>query len=123
MNISVLDFVNDNSLLEVSYVPFDVKVQVAKAIIYSVAENAGYLDSSILRRVAFETIVTTITNIDIKADCGHGLKGYDYLCYTDSEDLLITMMGSHYYQFNQILQEQIEDYKDGTFKYDEVSEG
>jgi len=123
MNISILDFINDNNLLEITYVPFDVKVEIVKTIISTVAENAGYLDSSVLRRVAFETMVNTITNIDMNIECEYGLKGYDYLCYSDSEATLLSHIGPQYDQFWRILEEQVRDYKDGTFRDNEVSEG
>lgn len=108
--ISVMDYVNDNDLLEVSYIPYDEKMQIVSHVLNGVINSVGGLNSSILRRIATEVFIESISNIDLGVDDENGLKGFDQLCYLGEMDQLKNLLGNEYAEFQRILDERVQDY-------------
>ena len=115
--ISMKEYFDNNELLEVSYIPFDIKLQIISIIIQTLVSDYGHINRSIIRRVSIETIIESLTNIDMKLDCDNGLKGFDYMYYIKNGFMhLISNFEDQYDEFQKILEEQIADYNDGKFK-------
>lgn len=108
--ISVMDYVNDNDLLEVSYIPYDEKMQIVSHVFNSVINSVGGLNTSILRRISTEVFLESITNIDLGVEDENGLKGFDQLCYLGELDQLKIFLGNEYIEFQKILDEYVQDY-------------
>ena len=108
--ISVEEYLNDNSLLEVTYLPFDTKLGIVSNILNSVIESVGGLNSSLLRRISTEVIIENITNIDMNIEDENKLKGFDQLCYNNQLENLKLAIGNEYVEFDRILNERISDY-------------
>ena len=108
--ISVADYLGDRYLLELRYTPFDVKMGVVSEIMNNVISTIGGLNTTFLRRIATETFITTITNIDMNVADENGLKGFDQLCFTGSLEELKSDMGAEYAEFERILNERVQDY-------------
>ena len=108
--ISVMDYVNDNDLLEVSYIPYDEKMQIVSHVFNSVINSVGGLNTSILRRISTEVFLESITNIDLGVEDENGLKGFDQLCYLGELDQLKIFLGNEYIEFQKILDEHVQDY-------------
>ena len=113
--ISMKEFFDNKELLEVTYIPFDTKLQTVFVVLQSIIDNYGYLNRSILRRIATETILDVITNVDMSMECEHELKGFDYMYYKQDFQIL-DYIEIQYNEFMKILDEQIADYNDGKFK-------
>ena len=108
--ISVMDYVNDNDLLEVSYIPYDEKMQIVSHVLNGVINSVGGLNTSILRRIATEVFIESISNIDLGIEDENGLKGFDQLCYLGEMDQLKNLLGNEYAEFQKILDERVQDY-------------
>lgn len=108
--ISVADYLNDNGLLEEQYVPFDAKLQIAQSVLMGVIKAVGGLNTSLLRRIATETFIESITNIDMNIEDEYGLKGFDQLCFHNELTNLTSKLGSEYDELMQILDERVGDY-------------
>lgn len=108
--ISVMDYVNDNDLLEVSYIPYDEKMQIVSHVLNGVINSVGGLNTSILRRISTEVFIESITNIDLGVEDENGLKGFDQLCYLGELDQLKIFLGNEYIEFQKILDEHVQDY-------------
>lgn len=108
--ISVMDFINDNSLLEVNYIPFDQKLLTVSMMLNNFIDNGTIENSSIIRRISTEIFIETISNIDLTIKDENGLEGYDQLYYNNEMDLLKQLLGFEYVEFENILNERISDY-------------
>lgn len=108
--ISVMEYLNDNSLLELTYIPYDEKLGIVSHIINGIIKSVGGLNTSLLRRISTEVFIGSITNIDMNKENENKLKGFDYLCYKDELDNLISTIGREYSEFKAILDEYVSDY-------------
>jgi hypothetical protein len=108
--ISAIEYINNNELLEVSYIPFDQKMQVVSDVLSEVINSVGGLNTTLLRRVSTEVFIETITNIDMGIVDENGLSGFDQLCYYNQLNTLKTVIGNEYIEFETILKERISDY-------------
>ena len=108
--ISVKEYVDNNELLEVGYLPFDRKMEIAGYVLRGVTQALGGLNSSMLRRVATEVFIENITNIDLNIEDENGLKGFDQLCYSRELDKLLLYLGDEYTEMKRILDEYVSDY-------------
>ena len=108
--ISVMDFINDNSLLEVTYTPFDQKLEIVTRILNATIETVGEINTSIVRKISTQVFINNITNIDLSVKDKNGLDGYDQLCYCNQLDVLKSLISSEYIEFETILTERISDY-------------
>lgn len=108
--ISVDDYIADKSLLHLTYIPFDNKMEIISQIINGVIKSVGGLNSSLLRRISIEIIIESISNIDMNAINKSGLKGFDELLYRSELNNLVELLGDEYMEFNRILNERISDY-------------
>ena len=108
--ISAIEYINNNELLEVSYIPFDQKMQVVSDVLSEVINSVGGLNTTLLRRVSTEVFIETITNIDMGIVDENGLKGFDQLCYNNQLDVLKNAIGHEYIEFETILNERVSDY-------------
>ena len=79
--ISVYDYYNDNNKLEITFTPFDTKLQIVSNIISEVIKSVGGINTSLLRRISTEIFIETITNIDMKIQDENGLSGFDQLYF------------------------------------------
>lgn len=107
---SVYDYLEDKSILVLNYIPFDSKLQIVTQIIKNVIDAVGVLNSTLLRRVATETIIEIITNLDLGIKDENGLSGYDQLCYHREFDNLIESIEYEYNSFQDIINEQVSDF-------------
>ena len=113
--ISVKEYLNDTELLELTYIPYDEKVEICNVIIgqcSSVFEDYHSLNSVLLERVKTEIFITSITNLDFSIKDENGLDGYDQLCYHNDLDYLIYTCGFLYEQFEEIFELALKDYYD-----------
>lgn len=108
--ISVMDYLEDNSLLTASYIPFDEKMSIVSKIMSGLINTIGGLNTSMLRRISTEVFIESITNIDMKITDENGLSGFDQLCYKDELDNLKNILGNEYEEFERILDERVDDY-------------
>ena len=107
---SATEFIEDNSILEVQYLPFDSKLQIASQVLMGVIDAVGGLNTSLLRRVATETFIEAVSNIDMNIEDENGLKGYDQLCFYRQLDNLAAFLGYEYEELWNILNERVQDY-------------
>lgn len=108
--ISVADFLADNTLLSATYIPFDDKIKIVSNILNGVTKAIGGINSSILRRIATETIIESVTNIDLNIVDDNGLKGYDQLCFHRELENLLKLIEPEYIEFDTIIKEYVNDY-------------
>lgn len=108
--ISVADYLNDKYDLEITYTPFDSKMLIVSHIMDGVIKAVGGLNTTLLRRVFIETLVETITNIDMKITDENDLQGFDQLLFHNKLDELISDLGIEYVEFKKILDERVQDY-------------
>ena len=108
--ISINEYLNDKSLLEINYIPFHQKKQIVDDIISEVINSSGKIDTTLIRRISTEIFISVLTNINMGLEDENGLQGYDQLLYTDELDGLINLIGNGYFELKKILDEQISDY-------------
>ena len=108
--ISVGEYINDNSLLSIQYIPFDSKMRIVRHVISGVIDAVGGLNTSLLRRISTEVIIESITNIDMNKKDENDLSGFDQLCLNNCLEQLKTQIGSEYNEFEKILNETVSDY-------------
>lgn len=108
--ISVKEYVENKNLLEVNYVPYDNKLQIVSHVLNGVVSSVGGLNTSLLRRIATEVFIESISNIDMSIEDENGLGGFDQLCYLGELSGLKAMMGNEYIEFQTILDERVQDY-------------
>lgn len=108
--ISAIEYINNNELLEVNYIPFDQKMQVVSNVLSEVINSVGGLNTTLLRRISTEVFIETITNIDMSIVDDNGLGGFDQLCYNNQLDTLKSIISREYDEFEKILSERVSDY-------------
>ena len=108
--ISVQEYVNDNGLLEVDYVPYDDKMAIVSHVLNGVINSVGGLNSSLLRRIATEVFIESVSNIDLGIEDENGLKGFDQLCYLGELNKLKAYLGNEYQELQTMLDERVQDY-------------
>ena len=108
--ISVSDYLRDNTLLEVKYLPFDVKLDIVSQVINNVIKSVGGLNQSLLRRVSTDIFIESITNIDMGLKDENDLEGFDQLCFHGELDNFINALGNEYQELVLILNERVNDY-------------
>lgn len=108
--IGVSDYIKNNSLLEVRYIPFDSKMAIVSHIINSVVDTVGGINTSLLRRISVEVFIESITNIDMKQKDEDNLEGFDQLCISGELQNLIFKLGDEYKELQRILDERLSDY-------------
>ena len=108
--ISVTDYLKDNTLLELTYLPFESKLQIVSHIMTGMIESLGGLNTSLLRRISTETFIESITNIDMSVEDENNLKGFDQLCYKNELENLKEVLGNEYAELQKILDERVADY-------------
>ena len=108
--ITAKDFVEDNTKLEVRYIPYNTKIEIILLVFKNVINDSGSMNRSVLFRIADEAIIESITNIDMSAVCENDLTGYDYLRFSGGYSTLLSYLGSEYDTFITILDEQLQDY-------------
>lgn len=108
--ISVKEFIDNENLLEVVYVPFDRKMEIVGYVLRGLTKALGGINSSMLRRVSTEVFIENITNLDLNIEDENELKGFDQLCFHGKLDDLIVYMGNEYIEMKRILDEYVADY-------------
>lgn len=112
--ISVKQYIEDNTLLEISYVPYEVKAEIVEAIINKVARygnNMKTINTALLHRVSCEIFIESITNIDMSVVSEEGLSGYDILCMNNILEDLLYEIDDEYARFWEILEFKISDFE------------
>lgn len=112
--ISVTQYMENGNLLEISYVPYDQKVEIVEAIIPSIVRygiDVQRIDTALLQRVSCEIFIESITNIDMTLPDQHGLSGYDTLCLNNVLDDLLYEISAEYDRFMEILSYKIKDFE------------
>lgn len=108
--ISVKEYIEDKGLLRGTYVSFNDKITIMSHVISELVNSIGGLNTSMLRRLATEVIIESISNIDMATTDENGLSGYDQLCYMNELDDLKMRLGNEYDEMERILDERIDDY-------------
>ena len=108
--ISVKEYIENNELLTAVYIPFDEKLSIVSRIISELVNTIGGLNTSMLRRIATEVFIESITNIDMTITDENGLSGFDQLIYRDELENLKVKLGNEYDEFERILDERVDDY-------------
>lgn len=108
--ISVSDYLKDKTLLEVTYLPFDTKLQIVSHVLGGMIESIGGLNTSLLRRISTEVFIDSITNIDMNIVDENDLKGFDQLCFNRELENLEDALGNEYAELQKILDERVADY-------------
>lgn len=101
----------DRSKLEVVYIPYYVKIKIITKTIYEFFKRYGYVNSSMVKLIGFQTYVEYITNLDMGSEDENNLLGFDILKYNNKYNDLIIDLGDEYKDFENILAEQLDDYK------------
>ena len=108
--ISVTEYINNNDLLVVTYLPFDTKMNIVSHILNSIISSVGGLNTSLLRRISTEVFINSITNIDMNIEDENGLRGFDTLLFTGKLNQLKSALDREYSEFELILDERVNDY-------------
>lgn len=108
--ISVQEYVKDNGLLEVSYIPYDDKMSIVSHVLNGVIKSVGGLNTSLLRRIATEVFIESISNINLSIEDINGFKGFDQLCYLGEMNKLKAQLGDEYQELQTMLDERVQDY-------------
>ena len=92
--ISAQEYLDNNALLELVYIPYEQKVTICDAILSQVLNKDGFatVDSVLLKRVKTQIIIESISNLDLSIVNEDGLNGYDVL--SDGEVVLIDLYES-----------------------------
>lgn len=112
-NLSVEEYINNKSLLELTYVVHDQKVEIVDTIMEEIIkESDGFytLDSTLLERVKTQIFIESCTNLDLSILGEQNMGGYDLLCYYDELDDLIELLSTEYKRFDAILALKLKDY-------------
>lgn len=109
--ISAKQYVDNNDLLEVSYVTYEDKVRICDIVLSQVVSDIGYvmIDSALLERVSTQIFIENLTNIDMDVLDENGLSGYDTLCYYDELEYLVEIL-SDFDRMKHILNLKVEDF-------------
>ena len=108
--ISVTEYINNNDLLVVTYLPFDTKMNIVSHILNSIISSVGGLNTSLLRRISTEVFINSITNIDMNIEDENGLRGFDTLLFTGKLNQLKSALDREYSELELILDERVNDY-------------
>ncbi len=109
--ISVLDYVNNNDLLEIRYIPFETKLRIIDSIITEIIEKEKTINTSLIRRISIQIFIENSTNIDLSSTDDNNLDGFNQLYYYNALESLTRFIGNEYSEFLLILKERISDYR------------
>ena len=107
---SVAEFLDNPEILEVTYLPFDSKLELASHVLVEVVKAIGGLNTSLLRRISTEAFIEAVSNIDMNVTDDNGLKGFDQLYYHGKLEYLLNLLGREYAELQHILDERTADY-------------
>lgn len=110
--ISVSEYLKDNGLLEINYIPYDVKLDIVDVVLSQVISDdvMPKVDGALLKRVSTEVFIETITNIDMSIKSEVDLGGYDELCLNNELDYLIELIEDEFDRFNEVLDSKLNDF-------------
>lgn len=110
--ISVSQYLENEDLLEINYVPYDIKKEIVETIISKTIfyKDMLLLDTSLLKRISCEIFIESITNIDMGILDEHGLFGYDTLCMNNALNNLLVEIDEEYERFMEILEYKVADF-------------
>lgn len=108
--ISVKDYINNRELLEITYLPFDRKMEIVSHVLNGVIQSVGGLNTSLLRLVSTEVFIEAVSNIDLSIEDENGLKGFDQLCFNNKLHDLENDLAGEYAELRKILDERTSDY-------------
>lgn len=94
--ISIKEYIDNNELLEMEFIPFDTKMEIVSQVINQVIKTVGGLNTSLLRRISTEVFVEAITNIDMSMEDENGLGGFDQLYFYNKFDDFIELINREY---------------------------
>lgn len=89
--ISANEYLNNKNLLEISYIPYEQKIDICDVIMSQLIIDVGYpiIDSCMLERISTQVFIENVTNLDLSIIDDNGLNGYDTLCYYDELNALL----------------------------------
>lgn len=110
--ISATEYITNEELLEVSYVPYIAKKEIVDTILSQVIKSGDMntIDTALLERVSCEIFIESITNINMSISSEDGLSGYDVLCMNNMLDSLISEIEEEYFRFHEILEYKVSDF-------------
>lgn len=110
--ISVSQYLENEDLLEINYVPYDVKREIVETIISKTIfyKDMLLLDTALLNRISCEIFIESITNIDMNILDEHELYGYDTLCMNNALNNLLVEINDEYERFMEILEYKVNDF-------------
>lgn len=110
--ISVSQYLENEDLLEINYVPYDVKREIVDTIIFQVTRYGEMknIDTALLHRVSCEIFIESITNINMSIVNENNLGGYDVLCMNNALDELLYEIDEEYSRFLEILEYKLSDF-------------
>lgn len=110
--ISVIQYIENEDLLEISYTPYSVKKEIVNTIVSQVTNKGDMrtIDTALLNRVSCEIFIEAITNIDMSIEDENKLSGYDLLCMNNKLDDLLFEVSDEYGRFVEILECVVSDF-------------
>ena len=110
--ISVIQYIENEDLLEINYTPYSVKKEIVNTIVSQVTDKGDMrtIDTALLNRVSCEIFIESITNIDMSIEDENKLSGYDLLCMNNKLDDLLFEVSDEYGRFVEILECVVSDF-------------
>ena len=112
--ITVNEYIENENLLELTYSPYEDKINIVDLVIDSciipTEDNLVRIDSVLLDRISKEIFLSSITNIDMEIISENNITPYDELCRTNKLEELIDKCGYEYTQFEKMLKLRKHDF-------------
>lgn len=113
MAISVREYLDDNTKLELVYIPYGRKIDLVNLILENVIDREtkpATIDTALLKNVATQMFIQNATNINLSEDINDGENGYDVLCYNDALSGLLNSVITEFSVFQEILNDKVNDF-------------
>lgn len=113
MAISVNEYMNNNSLLEVYYTPFGYKLDLVDTILDNVIDRSTTphtINIALLKNISDHLFIQEITNLDLSEEANDGSDGYDLLCQFNLLPKLLDSISDEYQRMNSILNDRLNDF-------------
>lgn len=113
MKISVKEYMDDNSLLEIYYTPFGYKLDLVDTILDNLIDRnttPPTINVALLKNIANHLFIQEITNLDLSEDANDGSDGYDLLCQYKLLSNLLSTISDEYQILNDILNDRLNDF-------------
>lgn len=111
--ISVREYLNDKSKLELMYLEYGKKMDLVDMILQNVIDGStspATIDTSLLKIISIQMFIQNITNLDLSEDANDGENGYDILCYSGELSHLLELIAPEYNRLQEILNDKLNDF-------------